>query len=251
MCGIVGQLNRGDGAPVTRELLSRMCAAIVHRGPDDEGLFVDGTFGMGMRRLSINDLAPSGNQPLGNEDGSVQVVCNGEIYNSPELRRDLEARGHRMRVALGRRRDPASLRGARRRFRALPGRHVRAGAVGRAPAPSRRRARLARHQAALRRRAQRHAGLRLRGRWRSSPAGFGDALDFASLHHYLSLGYIPAPGQHLQRRAQVAAGHAAHGRAGEGAGRDALLGAAVRARARRRGASTITPRRCSPRCAPR
>jgi len=95
MCGIVGVWRGASGAPVAEETVRRMCDAIVHRGPDDEGLFVDGTFRMGMRRLSINDLA-GGHQPLANEDGSVLVVCNGEIYNSPELRCDLEARGHHM-----------------------------------------------------------------------------------------------------------------------------------------------------------
>ena len=86
MCGIVGQLNRE--APVAEATLREMCGAIVHRGPDDEGIVVDGAVGMGMRRLSINDLA-GGQQPLANEDGSVLVVCNGEIYNSPALRQGL------------------------------------------------------------------------------------------------------------------------------------------------------------------
>lgn len=92
MCGIAGIVSLGDRPPVTHELRA-MCAAITHRGPDDEGFYLDTKVGLGMRRLSIIDLA-AGHQPVANEDGSVQVVLNGEIYNFRELRRDLEARGH-------------------------------------------------------------------------------------------------------------------------------------------------------------
>jgi asparagine synthase (glutamine-hydrolysing) len=74
-----------------------MCAAIAHRGPDDEGVFVSGPVGLGVRRLSIIDPT-GGNQPIANEDGSVVVVYNGEIYNHEELRRDLAARGHHFRT---------------------------------------------------------------------------------------------------------------------------------------------------------
>lgn len=70
-----------------------MCSVMSHRGPDDEGIYTDGPFGMGMRRLSIIDLS-SGQQPIFNETGRIAIVCNGEIYNFPELRKDLEARGH-------------------------------------------------------------------------------------------------------------------------------------------------------------
>ena len=75
----------------------RMCDAIGHRGPDDWGTFIEGGFGLGMRRLSIIDLA-GGHQPIANEDGTVQVVLNGEIYNHEELRRELRARGHQFRT---------------------------------------------------------------------------------------------------------------------------------------------------------
>ncbi len=96
MCGIAGMVGRD---PVDSEVLARMTAVLRHRGPDDEGFFSrrydDGTsVGLGFRRLSIIDLQ-TGNQPLSNETGSVQLVFNGEIYNYRELRRDLEARGHR------------------------------------------------------------------------------------------------------------------------------------------------------------
>ncbi|MGB9405369.1 MAG: hypothetical protein WCA98_17680, partial [Candidatus Acidiferrales bacterium] len=71
-----------------------MAETIIHRGPDDEGIFTDAGLGFGFRRLSIIDLA-GGHQPLSNEDGSLWVMLNGEIYNYPELRQDLESRGHR------------------------------------------------------------------------------------------------------------------------------------------------------------
>src|SRR5262249_19760385 len=76
------------------EDVHRMCQTIVHRGPDDEGLYASGRVGLGMRRLSIIDLS-TGHQPIHNEDRTVWVVFNGEIYNFPELRLQLEARGHR------------------------------------------------------------------------------------------------------------------------------------------------------------
>jgi asparagine synthase (glutamine-hydrolysing) len=92
MCGIAGYLLRNGGA--REEVVRSMCAQIRHRGPDDEGVHIDGGCGIGMRRLSIIDLS-TGHQPLSNEDGSVWVVFNGEIYNYQELRGDLMQRGHR------------------------------------------------------------------------------------------------------------------------------------------------------------
>jgi asparagine synthase (glutamine-hydrolysing) len=93
MCGIAGFLTKG--APVTHDsLVSRMCDRLAHRGPDGSGYFCKGPVALGHRRLSIIDVA-GGAQPLGNEDGSLQIVFNGEIYNYLELRRDLIARGHR------------------------------------------------------------------------------------------------------------------------------------------------------------
>ncbi|MGH3111025.1 MAG: asparagine synthetase B family protein, partial [Gaiellaceae bacterium] len=95
MCGICGIVG---AAGVDREVLTRMTGSLRHRGPDDDGYFVgeyeDVSVGLGFRRLSIIDLA-TGNQPIANEDGSVQLVFNGEIYNFRELRAQLEQRGHR------------------------------------------------------------------------------------------------------------------------------------------------------------
>jgi len=93
MCGIYGIL-RLDGTPVAPDALAPMARVTVHRGPDDEGVHVDGPCALGMRRLSIIDLA-GGHQPLANAERTLWLVANGEIYNFRELRRDLEARGHR------------------------------------------------------------------------------------------------------------------------------------------------------------
>ncbi|PYV93923.1 MAG: asparagine synthase (glutamine-hydrolyzing), partial [Acidobacteria bacterium] len=97
MCGIAGVIKFGDGANVAPDLVRGMCSSMVHRGPDDEGIYTQGRVGIGMRRLSIVDLA-TGHQPISNEDNTIWIVFNGEIYNHAELRPDLEARGHRYRT---------------------------------------------------------------------------------------------------------------------------------------------------------
>jgi asparagine synthase (glutamine-hydrolysing) len=94
VCGIAGKLNADRTRPVDEGLVRIMCQTLVHRGPDDEGVYTDGPVGLGMRRLSIIDLS-GGRQPISNEDGTVWVVFNGEIYNYRDWRRTLEARGHR------------------------------------------------------------------------------------------------------------------------------------------------------------
>jgi asparagine synthase (glutamine-hydrolysing) len=94
MCGIAGIVSSDPREHIDAEVVHRMCEAIVHRGPDDEGIFAKQNTGLGMRRLSIIDLA-GGHQPIFNEDGSIWIVFNGEIYNFPELRPGLEAAGHR------------------------------------------------------------------------------------------------------------------------------------------------------------
>src|SRR5436305_8426901 len=92
MCGIAGFLAEGS-SDLHPALLPRMCDTIAHRGPDGFGYFRQGPVALGHRRLSIIDVG-GGKQPLGNEDGSIQIVFNGEIYNYLELRRDLVAKGH-------------------------------------------------------------------------------------------------------------------------------------------------------------
>ena len=94
MCGIYGLLSLNGPRRADAALLSRMGRAILHRGPDDEGTFVDDQMLLGMRRLSIIDVS-GGHQPLTSEDGNVVVVCNGEIYNFRELREQLQKAGHR------------------------------------------------------------------------------------------------------------------------------------------------------------
>ncbi len=98
MCGIYGVFGHDPRRPADPEILGRMAAALAHRGPDGGGVHEDGPLGMGMRRLSIIDLA-TGEQPLANEDGTVWVVFNGEIYNYRELTAELVTRGHRFRTA--------------------------------------------------------------------------------------------------------------------------------------------------------
>ena len=93
MCGICGQFNFGDGSPVKRTDIEAMTRSIIHRGPDDEGYFLAGPLGFGFRRLSIIDLS-GGHQPMSDQDESVWIVFNGEIYNFPELKRELQAHGH-------------------------------------------------------------------------------------------------------------------------------------------------------------
>src|SRR5688572_1607827 len=96
MCGIVGVLNE-DGEPIDPRAISAMTAALAHRGPDGEGTFIDGPFGMGHRRLAIIDLTDAGRQPMATPDGDLVITYGGEVYNFPQLRSDLESLGHRFR----------------------------------------------------------------------------------------------------------------------------------------------------------
>ncbi|MFC3712430.1 asparagine synthase (glutamine-hydrolyzing) [Sphingoaurantiacus capsulatus] len=94
MCGIVGVVE-AEGTPVAPTVLRRMCDTLSHRGPDDEGMFIDSSVGLGHRRLSIIDLSTAGRQPLSSPDGRFVMVYNGEIYNYQELRVELSGLGHR------------------------------------------------------------------------------------------------------------------------------------------------------------
>ena len=97
MCGIAG-IVRWDGRPVLEEEIRDMCSVMVHRGPDEEGIYLGDGVALGMRRLSIIDLA-GGQQPVSNEDASVWIVFNGEIYNYRELRHELQQKGHVFRTS--------------------------------------------------------------------------------------------------------------------------------------------------------
>jgi asparagine synthase (glutamine-hydrolysing) len=93
MCGLVGIMDMRNQHRVEKEVLVRMTDTLVHRGPDDSGYFIEDNLGFGFRRLSIIDLQ-GGHQPIFNEDGSVVLVCNGEIFNYRELRAKLKQKGH-------------------------------------------------------------------------------------------------------------------------------------------------------------
>lgn len=99
MCGIVGKVVFNEGQKVSKDTLTRMHEKITHRGPDDHGVYVNniGNVGFGHRRLSIIDLSPAGHNPMPNEDETVWIVFNGEIYNFQELRPELEKKGHQFR----------------------------------------------------------------------------------------------------------------------------------------------------------
>src|SRR5690348_8936412 len=96
MCGIAGLFNL-NGNPAEPLLVRRMTDAIVHRGPDDEGIFTDRYLGLGHRRLSIIDLSPAGHQPMETGDGRFVITYNGEVYNFQELRAELQAMGYQFR----------------------------------------------------------------------------------------------------------------------------------------------------------
>ena len=99
MCGISGILAFDDGLGIDEPTMTRMTDALRHRGPDDAGTYVrpDERIALGHRRLSIIDLSHAGHQPMSNEDGTVWITYNGEVYNHAVLRTELEARGHRFR----------------------------------------------------------------------------------------------------------------------------------------------------------
>src|SRR5207249_4147439 len=92
MCGIVG-IVESSGRPVNQSWLEAMNGSIRHRGPDEDGFYVNGAVGLGMRRLSIIDVE-GGHQPVHNEDKTIWAVFNGEIYNYKEIRESLEKLGH-------------------------------------------------------------------------------------------------------------------------------------------------------------
>ena len=98
MCGIAGRVNFRSGAPADAAVIKRMCDLLAHRGPDGDGIHVDGAVGLGHRRLAIIDLSPAAAQPMGTPDGALWITYNGEIYNFQDLRRELGQQGHRFRT---------------------------------------------------------------------------------------------------------------------------------------------------------
>src|SRR3989338_7269623 len=98
MCGICGIVDYNVNTQVSADIIKKMCSKMTHRGPDSEGVHVKGStpsIGLGHRRLNIIDLSSAGHQPMSNEDNRVWITFNGEIYNYPELRHDLECKGHK------------------------------------------------------------------------------------------------------------------------------------------------------------
>jgi len=95
MCGITGKVNLDSNQAIDKALICRMNELLRHRGPDDEGIWIHGSIGLGQRRLAIIDLSPTGHQPMSNEDGTIWLTFNGEIYNHLDLRARLEQSGHR------------------------------------------------------------------------------------------------------------------------------------------------------------
>src|SRR5581483_645592 len=98
MCGICGKIEFREGKQVSSQLLRQMLDIIEHRGPDEHGIFRSGCVGLAHRRLNIIDLS-TGKQPMCNEDGSVWIIYNGEVYNFAELRSNLVQKGHRFKSA--------------------------------------------------------------------------------------------------------------------------------------------------------
>ena len=98
MCGIAGKIYFDRERSVTHQELQTMTGTMIHRGPDGEGVWCGGSIGLAHRRLAIIDLSTAANQPMSNEDGSVWITFNGEIYNFQELRQELEKRGHSFRT---------------------------------------------------------------------------------------------------------------------------------------------------------
>ena len=94
MCGIAGRINL-DKSPVSIELLEKMATIMAHRGPDDQGIYLEKNVGLSHRRLSIIDLSSAGHQPMANEDKSIVIVHNGEVYNYLEIRKELEKKSYR------------------------------------------------------------------------------------------------------------------------------------------------------------
>ena len=205
MCGIAGELRLTPGERPSPERVRAMCDVMMHRGPDSFGEFTHGEVAFGMRRLAIVDVA-GGQQPLSNEDGLVQVVCNGEIYNAPALMKELEARGHRLRTrsdveVIAHLYEEEGVDVAAR----LDG--MFAFALWDAKAH---RLVLGRDRAGIKPLYVTRLGDRLA--WASEAkcllaGGLDPQIDFQALHDYLTLGYVPGPASIFAGVEQLPTGH--------------------------------------------
>ena len=218
MCGIVG-IVRFDGRPVHRDEIGAMVGSIRHRGPDDDGLLVEGGVGIGMRRLAIVDLSPHGHQPLFNEDENIVVVFNGEIYNHRDIRSRLEAEGHAFRGSS----DTEVLVHGYEQFGARRAVRRASRACSRSPSMigARRRLFLARDGFGIkplymRRTANQISfGSEIRALWRSTARG-PLSVDSAFTHTFLRIGYVPSPRHGVRRHREAGARDGARDRSRDG-----------------------------------
>ncbi len=215
MCGICGLVSLDGATAPDPAALAAMNESLVHRGPDSDGSLIDGPCGLAMRRLSIIDLA-GGDQPIGNEDGRIQVIQNGEIYNYGELMEELRGRGHtfsthsdtEVLVHLYEERGPAFVEALRGMF-AIAIWDARHGRLV-----------LARDRFGIK-----PLYYRVAGGWLSFGSelkallrqpGFSREIDPAALEAFLAFNSIPAPLTIFTEARKLPAGHTLAGREGEG-----------------------------------
>ncbi len=248
MCGIAGAIAFTDNFAVDADTVTAMATTIAHRGPDDAGAMTGAGIGLAHRRLSIIDLSPAGHQPMPNEDGTVWITYNGEVYNHEKLRPELEAQGPSLPLPDRHRGDRAPLRGGGARVRRAARGNVRAGDLGRPTADTAARPRPRRGQAPLLRQASRRPRLRLRdqGDPRAHPAVRAE-LDEDAFFDYLTFGFVAAAPDDVRRDREARARRADHRqRRRQPRARDLVDAAAPGAC--RRGRGRWPTRRWSPRC---
>lgn len=195
MCGITGKLHFNPSHAVDGPLIHRMNTLLTHRGPDSDGVWTDGAIGLGQRRLAIVDLSPTGYQPMCNEDGTIWITFNGEIYNHPEWMPKLEARGHRYRG----RSDTETILHLYEEYGRDCVKHLR-GMFAFALWDSKRRCLLLARdrfgqKPLLYAKTSEGSGLTFASELKAilQDATISDEIDYTALHHYLTYGYVPTP----------------------------------------------------------
>ncbi len=217
MCGIAGELQLRVRERSSAERVRAMCDVMVHRGPDDFGAFAHDEVALGMRRLSINDVE-GGHQPLANEDDSVQVVCNGEIYNNDALRAELGARGHTFKT----RSDVEVIAHLYEEFGTEAVKRLEGMFALALWDVRRHRLLLARDRLGIK---PLYVSKEERRLLFGSEAkclltgGLDPAIDVQALHDYLTLGYVPDPATIFANARQLPPGHLLVAEPGEGGGR--------------------------------
>ena len=193
MCGITGKLHFDPSNPVDESLIHRMNTLLTHRGPDSEGVWTGGSIGLAQRRLAIVDLSPTGYQPMCNEDGTIWITFNGEIYNHPEWMPKLEACGHHYRG----RSDTETILHLYEEYGRDCVKHLR-GMFAFALWDSKQRCLLlARDRFGQKPLlyAKTSAGLTFASELKAilQDPSISDEIDYTALHHYLTYGYVPTP----------------------------------------------------------